>query len=55
MLAAIERRYPEAVKNWDKWDYKIVAPVSLDDVPAITVILKNKNGMFVALELPVEK
>ena len=47
VLQVLAKKYPVAAKNWDNWNYKIHAPMSLDDSPHIEVILVNKNGSFV--------
>jgi hypothetical protein len=36
---------------WDQWDYKILAPLSLDDRAVVTVVLQNKNGFMFSVEL----
>ena len=51
----IEAAYPEVVKLWDRYDYKIHAPVSLDDAPTIQITLKNRNKSQVMLQIPLQK
>jgi hypothetical protein len=40
----LRKKYPDETDRWDKWDYKIIAPVSLDDNAYIDVVLLAKNG-----------
>jgi len=50
---AIEEAYPEVAKHWDGHDYRVHAPLSLDDAPVVHVHLKNKNKSEVVLKLSV--
>jgi len=53
VLEALERRYPHTVANWDKWDYRISSPVSLDDHAIVQVTLINKLGQERHFTLPL--
>ena len=53
LMALLEVKYPQVLEVWDRWDYKVLGPLSLDDAPQVVVILKNKNGTQVGLVLPV--
>lgn len=56
VLQVLEKKYPEAVSNWDHWNYRINAPMSLDDSPHIQVILINKNSSgYVGCRLDLEE
>ena len=45
LLALLEEKYPHAIKVWDRWNYRISSPISLDDRPLVQVTLENKSGM----------
>ena len=39
-----EKMPPEALKKWDRWDYRIYAPLSFDDEARLHVVLTNQDG-----------
>lgn len=43
MLEVLKKKCPEAVKDWDGYDYVIRGPVTLDDPPELHVILFNEG------------
>lgn len=50
----ILRMIPSATLNeWDRWDYRIVSPASVDDEPFVYVFLKNKDGSNIQIKLPM--
>jgi len=53
LLDELERLYPEDVKRWDRFDYKVWSPISLDDTPAVCIVLKNKDKTEVSFNLAV--
>lgn len=40
----LEKHCPEALEEWDDWDYRVWAPVSLADAAMIHVDLINAPG-----------
>lgn len=54
ILGLLKKKYPEAVKKWDGWDYKILSPVSLDDLPTIQVYLRNKGKGGLQMQLGLD-
>lgn len=51
LWSLLESQIPEKLRMWDQWDYKILAPLSLDDRAVVTVVLQNKNGFMFSVEL----
>ena len=47
----LEMEYPEQVKRWDRWNYKIHSPLSFDDLAKVTIALINKDGTVVHVDL----
>lgn len=44
VYAVLTTRHLAQLNNWDRWDFKILAPMSLDDEARIAVHLKNQDG-----------
>lgn len=44
VLEVVQKRYPQAYEKWDRWDYKIFGPMSLDDEARVVVRFKNADG-----------
>lgn len=53
LLDVIREQVPE-IKQWDGWDYKVWAPVSLDDVGSVIVVFKNQNQSKIEVELELK-
>jgi hypothetical protein len=51
----VNHLFPDALEVWDKWDYRISAPLSLDDAPFVQVTLVNANKTSMMLRLPLSQ
>jgi len=51
ILQLIQSTDPEAARWWDREDYQIHSPVSLDDLARVEVILINRDGNTRKIEL----
>lgn len=49
----LHERRPVAMRQWDKWDYRVVGPVSLDDSAVVRVELLNQDGTKQSIFLPL--
>lgn len=44
---------PEAMEKWDRYDYKVISPSSIEDGLLVTVVLKNGDGSSVFVQFPL--
>jgi len=54
LLDLLKEKYPDTMILWDRWDYTVLSPVSLDDAPIVQVVLKNKSGKFFSWQIPLD-
>lgn len=47
----IKDHYPEALKQWDEWNYQLYCPLSLSDTAKIMVNLINEDKTIIQLEI----
>jgi len=46
-------KYPKIFKEWDTWDYKVYAPLGLDEEVEITVVLNWESGRRERLHIDI--
>jgi len=54
LYQVLQKQHPRSVELWDKHDYTVYAPVSLDDLAVIVVHLRNAAGDVIGVSLYLE-